>query len=72
MKAQACWQGWGSCEGEAVEIPVEIPLYLSLGRETPHGCRELLVLGAPGSLRVLAPFRGMGSMSQRFNFFDLS
>lgn len=42
MKAQACWQGWGSCEGEAVEIPVEIPLYPSLvvGRETPHGCRE--------------------------------
>lgn len=35
MKAQAHWQGWGSCEGEAVEIPVEIPLYPSWQRDAP-------------------------------------
>lgn len=40
------------------------PPVFHLGRETPHGCRELLVLRAPGSLRVLAQVRGMGSMSQ--------
>ena len=43
-----------------------------VSRETPRGYTELLVLGASGSLRVLASVRGMGSMSPLLNFTDFS
>lgn len=51
-------------EGEAMEIPVGIPpaSALPVSREKPHDFAELLLLGAPGCLRVLARVRGMGNM----------
>lgn len=35
---------------------------LPVSREKPHDFAELLLLGAPGCLRVLARVRGMGNM----------
>lgn len=55
-----------------MEIPVEIPLHPSptIQQREVVWLTELPVRGVPGSLKVSARVRGMGSMSQFFNFTD--